>query len=157
MTKRHATSSPCYAQLLGVRRCAVFRWKDKDCCLFLFNPSSTQDVGSRSVSSLGVPFTSGLGLLFLSTTTRWLPVWSDEGICWWLVLCLDIPRRWIELWKWFVGLQFLCLCYQTCVLSLCATGITVQDIPRWWTGLCNCLIFLSLFWSISEKLFGLVL
>ena len=28
----------------------------KDCCLILFSPSSSQDVGSRSVSCLSVPF-----------------------------------------------------------------------------------------------------
>ena len=48
--------------------CVPMETRHKDCYLFLFSPSSTQDVGSRSVSNLGVPFTSGLGLLLLSTT-----------------------------------------------------------------------------------------
>ena len=66
-TKRDDTSSPAIC-------CVLMETRHKGCCLFLFSPSSMQDVGSRSISSLGVPFTSGLGLLFLSTTTRWLPV-----------------------------------------------------------------------------------
>ena len=43
-------------QILGVRRSAV--------CRILFSPWSAQDVGSRSVSSLGVPFMFGFGILF---------------------------------------------------------------------------------------------
>ena len=74
--RRDNTSSPRYAQILGSPAicCVPMETRHKDCCLFLFSPSSTRDVGSRSVSSLGVPFTFGLGLLFLSTRTRWLPV-----------------------------------------------------------------------------------
>ena len=39
------------------------------CLVLLFSSSSTQDVGSRSVSILSAPLTCGLGLLFQSTTT----------------------------------------------------------------------------------------
>ena len=44
--------------------CVPMETRHNDCCPILFNPSSTQDVGSRSVSSLGVPFMFRLGILF---------------------------------------------------------------------------------------------
>ena len=67
--RRNETS---YTQVIGVRRSAVLRWKPgiRITALFLFSPSSTQDVGSHSVSILRVPLTCGLGLLFQSTATR---------------------------------------------------------------------------------------
>ena len=44
--------------------CVPVETQHKDCCRILFSPWSTRDVGSRSISSLGVAFMFGLGILF---------------------------------------------------------------------------------------------
>ena len=46
--------------------CVPMETRHKNCCLIIFSPSSSQDVGSRSFSSLGVPFTFGRWVLFRS-------------------------------------------------------------------------------------------
>ena len=45
-TKRDDTSSPCYVQILGVWRSAVYRWKPMYCCRCLFR------AGSRKMSGV---------------------------------------------------------------------------------------------------------
>ena len=77
---------------------------------------------------------------------------SYDRVCWWLVLCKTFHAGGSD----FGSGSSYCHSFASVIrLVLNSNWCAGHSTLAWWIGLCNCLIFLSLLWSISEKLLGL--
>ena len=156
--RRDETSSPRYAQVLGVRRSAVFRWKPG----IGMAASSYSDICQRGMSGVIPSPVSVCRFCLEWTTVLCIPILGgviqihlrDQLDGYSFDRIMEFVGGWCLALTFHAGGQnygsgssdsnFLAFAYWTCVISGCIGHNCVRHSTLG-TGLCNCLIFFSLF------------
>ena len=109
--RRYDTNQPRYVQVIGLKRSAAYQWKPgiriaasscsairrhgmSECCSvsILSEQPGSIVVHLRhtcSCSRMDVGYIYNIIYVqYNMTTVRWL-LWYDDGVCWWLMLCLE--------------------------------------------------------------------